>query len=346
MMDIGYGRIRDLGGLPDLLCEMAGQEGLKRVFDDQDISLSILKTPDALVPMRDLISLYSSAARITGKRSFGLVASSGLKAEEFGLAAQYAIQAPDLITALKRFQTALPYHESGSSLHLTADGNELRVGYYNNYQNMVGWRHAGDFTLCGLVTLISVYLGEGWQPLRIETCYAKGAWIQDHEDTFGAPVTFDADQIEVVLDREVVQHANGTDCIEPGKRLSMADVRCAGEEVPRNFPSMVVNVVARRLLEQHVDIEGAAAALGLGPRTVQRRLSGHGLNYRDLVLQCRMRLARELLVAPQAAIAQVALDVGYSLTPQFHRAFKEHVGVTPQGYRAWRLGGRCQLSER
>ncbi|MGI9511568.1 MAG: AraC family transcriptional regulator ligand-binding domain-containing protein [Anderseniella sp.] len=334
MTEFGYGRIRDLGGMPDLLREMAGQKGLGRVFHDQDMSISILETPDAVVPMRDLICLYDNAARITSARSFGLVASSGLTAEDYGLACLYAIQAPNLLTALKRFQTALPYHESGSSLRLAADGDELRVGYHNIYQNLAGWRHSGDFTLCGLSTLIGAYLDEGWQPLRIDTCYAKGRWAQDHECLFDAPVTFGRDDISVVLNREVVHHSNGTRRIEPGQMLSVADVRRTGDELPRDLPSMVVNVVERRLLEQDVDIEGTAAVLGLGPRTLQRRLSGDGLNYRDLVLHCRMRRARELLAEPEAAIHQIAHEVGYSSTPQFYRAFKTYIGTTPEGYRA------------
>lgn len=341
MTKIGFGRIRDVGDLPDLLRQMAGEEGLERVFHDQDMPLSILETPDAVVPMRDLISLYGRAARITGVRSFGLVASSGLTAEDYGFACLYALQAPDLLKALKRFQAALPHHESGSSLHLAADGNELCVGYHNIYQDMVGWRHGGDFTLCGLATLIGAYLGEDWQPLRIDTCYDKGPWAQDIEDMFGAPVTFARDRIGIVLDREVVRHSNGTRRINLDRMLSIADIRRTGDELPRDIPSMVVNIVERRLLEQHTDIEGTAAVLGLGPRTLQRRLSGHGLNYRDLVLHCRMRRACELLAEPEATIDQVALEVGYSSTPQFHRAFKAHVDTTPEDYRA-ALSQMCQ----
>ena len=334
MMDISYGRIRDVGGLPDLLREMAGKEGLERVFHDQDMPVSILETPDAVVPIRDLILLYNRAARIAGVRSFGLVASSGLTPGDYGLACLYAIQAPDLLTALKRFQTALPHHESGSSVHLAADGNELRVGYHNIYQDMLGWRHAGDFTLCGLATIIGSYVGKDWQPLRIDTCYAKGPWAQDHEDLFGAPVTFGMDDIGIVLDREVVQHGNDTRRIEPGRMLSMADVRRAGGELPRDFSSVVANIIERRLLNQDVDIEGTAAVLALGPRTLQRRLSGYGLNYRDLVLHCRMRRARELLAEPDVAIGRVAHEAGYSSSPAFYRAFKAYIGTTPEGYRA------------
>ena len=82
---------------------------------------------------------------------------------------------------------------------------------------------------------------------------------------------------------------------------------------------MVSNIIERRLQEQNVDIEGTASALGLGPRTLQRRLSKLGLSYRDLVFHCRMRRASELLTEPDAAIDLVALDVGYASTPQYGR---------------------------
>ncbi len=332
MTDISYGRIRDMGGLPDVLREMVGEAGLERVLSDQHMPLSILKMPDAVVLMRDLISLYYRAALVTGMRSFGLVASDGLAAEDYGLVCLYSMQAPDLLTALKRCQNALPFHESGSSLHITAGRSELRLGYHNICQDKIGWRHAGDFTLCRFATLLSAYLGADWQPLRIETCYAMGPWAQDLEDLFGAPVTFGGDDIAIVLDREAVEQSNGARRIEPGRMLSFADVRRAGQGLPCDFPNAVVNVVERRLLRHDVDIEGTAAVLGLGLRTLQRRLSEEGLNYRDLVLHCRMRRARELLAEPEAEIDQVALELGYTSPPQFYRAFKVHVGVTPKGY--------------
>lgn len=332
MTEIGYGRLRDLGGLPDLLSSLAGEEGLNRAFRDQGLPIALLATPDTPVPMPDLIGLYHRAAEITGTRSFGLNASSDIEVNQHGLIGEYVTQARDLPRALERFRAALPYHESGSSLEIQVEANELRVSYRNIYQGLNSWRHAGDFTLCVIADVIGAYLGDGWRPLRIETCYAKGPWEQDHEDVFGAPVRYEEDRIAIVLDREIVeQAAKGVTASD--RLLSLGELGRLGAALPRNFPQAVANIVERRLIDGATDLDGSAQLLGLGPRTVQRRLSDHGLSYRDLVSRCRMRRARELLAEPDMTVRQVGQALGYASTPQFTRAFKACLGATPQEFR-------------
>ena len=330
---IEFGRVADLGGLPDLLRSKAGQEGLDRAFHNQGMPVELLDTPNAVVPMRDLIALYQRAAEIAGMRSFGLEASKRIDVAGLGPAGQYVMQARDLVEALKRFSVALPYHESGSRLDIETWRNELRVGYWNVHQERIGWRHTGDFTLCVIVGVISHYLGDDWTPKRIETCYAKGLWEQDLEDHFGAPVLCGRDRISVVIDRDTVKTSGKARATELGPRVTIDDLRRLGDTMPMTFPEIVTDTISRRLFLGTSDLEGAAATLGLGPRTLRRRLGEHSLNYRELLSRCRMRRARDLLLESDATIRKIAQEVGYASTPQFTRAFKQRFGTTPQEFR-------------
>ena len=189
---------------------LAGTEGLVRLFQDQELPIELLGSPDTPVLMRDLIGLYQRAAEICSLRSLGLTASAEIDVAQHGLMAQYVLQAPSMSEALGNFRSALPYYESGSELRVETLGDEVRIGYRNIYQDMVGWRHAGDFTLCILAGVICDYLGPEWKPKRIEVCYPAGNWEQDHEDIFGAPVLFGHDHIAFVINREELEHdANG-----------------------------------------------------------------------------------------------------------------------------------------
>lgn len=176
MADLTFGRMRDVGGLPELVRSLAGEEGLDRLFRDQGLPTSLLDDPDAPVLMRDLIALYQRAADIIGIRSFGLEASRGIKFEQHGPVAHYVLQAQSLLEALERMRTALPFHEVGSRLDIKFEGDALRIEYWNTHQHLHGWRHAGNFTLCLFASLISTYVGGVWRPLRVETCYPDGPW--------------------------------------------------------------------------------------------------------------------------------------------------------------------------
>ena len=93
MTELGFGRLRDLGGLPDLLRHLAGEEGLHRAFRDQNVPLELLDVPDALVPMRDIVALYQRASEIACLRSFGLQATREFEIVDHGLTGQYIMQA-------------------------------------------------------------------------------------------------------------------------------------------------------------------------------------------------------------------------------------------------------------
>ena len=235
MTDLAFGRLRDLGGLPDLLRDLAGEEGLSRVFREQGLPVTLLDAPDAPVLMRDLVGLYQSAADVVGVRSLGLGASHDIRFEEHGPVAEYILQASTLLEALERARIALPYHESGSSLEIKADGDALHVGYRNVHQHLNGWRHAGDFTLCLIVSLIRAYLGSDWQPSRIEVCYERGPWEQDHEDLFAAPVRYDPNRTAVFIDRELIMSRDGAPNNKRKRILTLGDLARHQHALPEHL---------------------------------------------------------------------------------------------------------------
>ena len=313
---------------------LAGAEGLVRMFCDQELPIELLESPDTPAPMRDIVGLYQRAAEICSLRSLGLQASADIDVAQHGLMGQYVLQASSLRHALGNFRSGLPYYESGSELSVETVGDEANIGYRNIYQGIVGWRHAGDFTLCLIADIIRTYLGPEWKPKRIEVCYPPGSWEQDHEDIFGTSVHSGHDHIAIVIQREDLGRArNGRNSADDGL-VSLADVRNMERPLPQTFPQVVADIIDSRLAYGAVDLEGTASKLCLGARTLQRQLEEHGLKYRDLVQRRRMRRARELLAEPEFGVGQIGRLVGYSATPQFTRAFKAHHDLSPQEFRS------------
>jgi AraC-like DNA-binding protein len=77
-----------------------------------------------------------------------------------------------------------------------------------------------------------------------------------------------------------------------------------------------------------------ARQLALSPRTLQRRLTGEGVSYRQLLEHARKEAAGRYIGESTLAICEVAFLVGYSEPGPFHRAFKRWFGITPETFRA------------
>ncbi|HWO08502.1 MAG TPA: helix-turn-helix transcriptional regulator, partial [Polyangiaceae bacterium] len=76
-----------------------------------------------------------------------------------------------------------------------------------------------------------------------------------------------------------------------------------------------------------------ARRLGLGERTLQRRLRDEGTSFAALLDEARAELARSYLGDSKLAIFEVAYLLGYSEPSAFNRAFRRWTGKSPREYR-------------
>ncbi len=76
-----------------------------------------------------------------------------------------------------------------------------------------------------------------------------------------------------------------------------------------------------------------AAALGLSPATLQRRLAEAGAAFSEIVDATRRDLAGDYLRQPHRPLSDIALSLGYSELSAFSRAHRRWFGVPPRGNR-------------
>ena len=73
--------------------------------------------------------------------------------------------------------------------------------------------------------------------------------------------------------------------------------------------------------------------IGTTPRTLQRRLCEHQVDFKRLVEDTRQQLAVTYLRDPRHTLSEIAYLLGYSEVSAFNRAFKRWTGATPSSYR-------------
>ena len=95
-------------------------------------------------------------------------------------------------------------------------------------------------------------------------------------------------------------------------------------------------------------LEGAAAALGMSPRTLHRRLAEEGASFRGVRDALRREAALARLERTGDTIAAIAADLGYAEPSAFFRAFVGWTGRSPSAYRQLNQGktGRERKRER
>lgn len=104
-----------------------------------------------------------------------------------------------------------------------------------------------------------------------------------------------------------------------------------GQKPPRGDVGWVdyVTMVLRESRGEQVTLDDLARRVNVSARTIDRHLKKEGLGFRELSDKVRFERACELLAKEAASITDVALQLGFSDTANFSRAFRRVIGVSP-----------------
>ena len=130
--------------------------------------------------------------------------------------------------------------------------------------------------------------------------------------------------------------------------LGVTAVRHAAPRMPRSLRRRAARQFRRFDPPGHRDLYAqrhdrhrrtSPAVIGLGSRTLQRRLHGRGWTIPSLSRRRGFRLARKLLDDRAIAVTDIAQELGYSDAANFTRAFRKWTGLAPS-YRVELIAGR------
>ena len=157
---------------------------------------------------------------------------------------------------------------------------------------------------------------------------------EKYAEHFGVPVTFNEDADALVMDRrwldqplnaplpralmEARQRIERRLSLEGGERRIVDEVRWALERRPE-------------LLRE--GLEATAGALGLHPRTLQRRLQSEGVKYVDIQSEAKCHRAQIMLRRRAISMESISVELGFSDRRAFTFAFKRWTGLSPSAYR-------------
>ncbi|MEM9456875.1 MAG: AraC family transcriptional regulator ligand-binding domain-containing protein [Myxococcota bacterium] len=110
------------------------------------------------------------------------------------------------------------------------------------------------------------------------------------------------------------------------------DTRTEGS-ADQSFDTQVRALIDDGLMAGQANQISVAQALGMSPRTLQRRLEELGTSFARQLEQVRHQRALQLLVLPRLSMGEVAFMLGYGSSRAFHRSFRRWTGQTPSEYR-------------
>jgi AraC-like DNA-binding protein len=299
------------------------------------LSRSALRNPEQRIPMSAVITLLEESARSARCETFGLRMAEGRRAGDLGPVSLSLLHQHTLRDALRTFIRHRHLINESVALRVEPAGRLAIVRLEVVTESGVASRQTTELAIAVLFQLCAALLGQKWRPRSIHFIHAAPADLSTHERFFRCRIHFNAEFNGLMFPAILLDLHN------PAADPAMA--RHADrfvESLSRQYePSIELEI--RRAIYTLLPSGGAtihkvAESLGIGPRTLQRRLDGTGCTFSDLLTEVRRDLVERYLDNSDHSLKRVGELLGYARPSAFSRWFSSQFGMAPARWRASR----------
>jgi AraC-like DNA-binding protein len=316
---------QELGLEPKKIVAMAG-------LDEEDLA-----DPDGRIPLSKLVATWQAIVSLTGDDSLGLHVGASTTVRQLGLMGYAMTHSDTLREACRR---GARYSEIMQEAVMTTWEEDGEVGWLrvNPVPALDTLRHPVDARLAIMLGVSREMTGAEISPVEVCFPYSQRSDTSEHQGFFRAPLRFGRPYSQLTFRRRDLQRPLlAADEFLAGHMAQLAEEVLASLAREGSLVEQVRRAIWTDLSGGNVSLKTAAARLGLGVRSLQRRLTDEGTSFMGILDDFRHEMAVQLLQDSQVAVYEVAFFLGYSDPSTFFRAFRRWEGKSPHEYRRSRL---------
>ncbi|AXI56437.1 HTH-type transcriptional regulator VirS (plasmid) [Pseudoseohaeicola sp. NH-UV-7] len=319
----------EVSAIVGLMEDLLGTDSIEEVLQAGGFSSRWKSDADAYLPNAEYVRLLELVARQSNQPLLGAILGDALPFAELGSFGRYAMSAPTSAEALRRAARTLKYHENGSSLRLSIQGDRFDLRYQPPTPRALGSRQQCDGVAALLMNLIRSFEGPDWRPAVLRIAAANGARAEHLSQFFCVDVEGIETGVEMIgcLTDIVSGSLDGSSGSDP---FTFSDLRNLAESKPPSSFSDAFSLALQNFVKDGItDLGEISDQLHLERRTLQRRLKAEGRSFGEMLEETRRQVAEDFLFNTEAKVAEIAKKVGYTSKQHFIRAFKKWTGMTP-----------------
>lgn len=295
---------------------------------------SMLRDPDARVPVDLLVGLWEEAERAAMDPLVGLHAGEHTTVSLNHVLSLIIACSRNLRDGLARASLYnSPLFANRARAKIADRGDNFSFEFDEFRGELPAPRHQVDFTVAALAQLFALCSGGsiGMRAVYLRHRYSAGQ--REYERVFGCPVLFGQSWNGMLIPRRVMLRPSPSYSPQLVRRIEAIAAEEARKLASPGLRAQLQDMIQLRLGVERTDSDSLAAALHMSSRTLQRRLHDEGTHYAEVIDAARCSLACELLSADES-VARVAKRCGFANPTSFVRAFRRWKGETPGAFRA------------
>jgi len=289
---------------------------------------------DTQMPLTTFVSSLEKAAKNAGKPQLGWLVGSSCNYLSRGILGKVAMNAKTLGMGLHWLCRFYPLIQDATLMKLDVNDNTARLVY--KVLDPKIWPREQDalYTLSIFANFLKSASADLFSQAKICIEAPKTESNSELHRHLHAPVIYSSSVNEIIFPAKYLAKSLNQENNISSSEIAELSKRYSQKNRKMLFIDRARYVIYNALLETDVSQRFVADELCLSTRTLRRKLMAEGQSYQNLLDDCRMDLAsKELTLAKNVSLAQMALKLGYSEHSTFSRAFLRWFGVSPRTYR-------------
>lgn len=292
------------------------------------------------IPVMAQIDFLELVSHATADKWIGLTLAADFDLREMGMLYYVAASSSRFGDAIQRLERYIRLGNESLILQVRK-GSICSVGV--SYAGVARHldHHQIEFLALAFLRLCRQLVGRKVIPVSASFIHRRSGNLGEAKRYFGDRVEFGARTDEMCLEAALLNSAsiNADRFLNELMLKSCEEAIIGRSSTVTPLRTLVENAIAPLLPHGEVRLGMVARRLGLGERTLARRLKMEGLTFAEILNELRYELAISYLEDRSLPVSQIAWLLGFHGTSAFSHACFRWTGKSPVAYRRDRLTG-------
>jgi AraC-like DNA-binding protein len=332
-------------GYPQAMLDFAVARGADRaaLLTRSGLAAQTLADQDNRIPLSAYVALIKAAIDLCGEPALALQFGEAVRMQDIsivGLICEAAETAAEVGAQLNRYARLVVDANGGGSSDVIRGSRDARGVWLEGVGDLFRDPLLVEAEFARLVwnTRAMFASQPAFQamkfPLAVHLIHDEPAYRAEYERIFGAPLVFGSDRNALLVDERFpsLKHPPVNRYVF-GVLSRRADAMLKELEASKSVSARVESLLMPILHTGEAGMDRIAGEMGLGRRTLLRKLKAEGTTFEKLLDGLRHKLALHYLSGRKVSVNETAYLVGFSDPAAFSRAFKRWTGSSPRALR-------------
>lgn len=328
------------GGFREIVEQLGGDAD--EILAAAHVDVKALKDLERYMPLRAFIDSQEIAAERLHRRDFGLLLGSS---QDLSVLGALSIAIANSATPREGIDICARYlhvHNPALTMTLAPVPRTTRefLDLHLDMRRPMKREQNSERMLASIHKALRQLGGPTYKPSQVWFLHEAMSPIATYRKIFGVTPLFNRPRMGISVERSMLDRWRSGGSAQL-RQIAETYLRQLSPPQEKTFSIRVASVARSLLRGKECTPEQAALALGIHPRTLQRRLQAEGTSFEKIKDEVRRVTAESLLGQPNVSLSQIALMLDYADSSTFSRSCRRWFGEAPSVVRKRLLAGKA-----